>query len=171
MEKIAVLLENLFNEHELIYPYHRLREDFEVHLIGSERDTFYAGSSGMKVKSTHGSADVSAKDYKALFIPGGFSPDYMRRSESTRALVSEFDRLGKPIAAVCHGAWMLASCCDLKGKEVTSFFSIKDDLIHAGACWLDQEVVISGNLISSRNPDDLPALLKAFLNYLNQEEA
>ncbi len=163
MKKIAILIENLFDEQELIYPYHRLREDFEVHLIGAEKDTVYSSKSGFQMKSTHGSAGVSAGDYAALYIPGGFSPDFMRRSQSTRALVEAFDRQKKPIAAICHGAWMLASCCDLRGKEVTSFFSIKDDLIHAGATWLDQEVVVSGNLVTSRTPGDLPALMKAFL--------
>lgn len=167
MKKIAILIENLFDEHELIYPYHRLREDFEVHLVGTEKDTVYVSKAGLKVKSSHGSRDVKAEDYEALFIPGGFSPDYMRRSEATKALAKEFDRMKKPIAAICHGGWMLASCCDLKGKQVTSTYSIKDDLIHAGATWLDQEVVVSDNLITSRNPGDLPALIKALLGKIN----
>lgn len=162
MKKIAILVETLFDEQELIYPYHRLREDFEVHLIGTDKDTVYSSKSGFQIKSTHGSAEVKADDYAALYIPGGFSPDYMRRSPSSRALVEAFDRQKKPIAAICHGAWMLASCCDLRGREVTSFFSIKDDLIHAGAVWLDQEVVVSENLVTSRNPGDLPALIKTF---------
>ena len=166
MIKIAILVENMFDEHELIYPYHRLREDFEVHLIGADKDTVYSSKAGLPMKSTHGSGDVKAGDYAALFIPGGFSPDYMRRTESTRELVTAFDKLKKPIAAICHGAWMLASCCDLKGKEVTSFFSIKDDLIHAGASWLDQEAVESGHLITSRTPQDLPALMKALLGMI-----
>jgi protease I len=163
MRKIAILLENLFDEHELIYPYHRLKEDFEVHLVGTEKDTIYTSKSGLSVKSSHESAEVKATDYAALYIPGGFSPDYMRRSEATRRLVRDFDHQKKPIAAICHGAWMLASCCDLEGREVTSFFSIKDDLIHAGAVWLDQEVAVSDHLITSRNPGDLPILMKVFL--------
>lgn len=93
----------MFDEHELVYPYHRLREDFEVHLIGADKDTVYNSKAGLPVKRTHGSGDVKADDYAALFIPGGFSPDYMQRSESTRALVTAFDRLKKPIAAICHG--------------------------------------------------------------------
>ena len=163
MKKIAILIENLFDEHELIYPYHRLKESFEVHLVGPEKGKSYASKSGLTMTSSHSSAEVEAKDYEAPFIPGGFSPDYMRRTEATRDLVSAFDQLEKPIAAICHGGWMLASCCDLKGKEVTSFYSIKDDLIHAGARWLDQEVVVSGHLVTSRTPGDLPALMKALL--------
>lgn len=168
MKKIAILLENLFDEHELIYPYHRLKETYEVHLVGTDKDTEYVSKFGLKVKSNHGSLDVKADDYAALFIPGGFSPDYMRRSNATRALVQEFDKQKKPIAAICHGPWMLASCCDLKGKEVTSFPSIKDDLINAGARWLDQEVVVAGNLITARNPGDLPAIMKKFLEIIEQ---
>ncbi len=167
MKKIALLLENLFDEQEVIYPFHRLREDYEVHLIGTKKDTVYTSKAGFQMRSTHGSDEVKAEDYAGLFIPGGFSPDFMRRSKATRLLVRHFDDLKKPIAAICHGGWMLASCCDLKGREVTSFFSIRDDLVHAGARWLDQETVISGNLLTGRTPLDLPALMKAFLAALD----
>ena len=164
MKKLAILIENLFDEKELIYPYFRLKEDFEVHLVGSQKDTTYTGKSGLVMKSTHGSADVKADDYAGILIPGGFSPDNMRRTESTKDLVKEFCTQNKPIAAICHGPWMMASCCDLKGKDMTSFFSIKDDLINAGANWVDREVVVSGNLITSRNPNDLPVFVKTFVD-------
>lgn len=164
MKKVAILIENLFDEKELIYPYFRLKEDFEVHLVGSMKDTVYTGKSGLTMKSTDGSADVKADDYAGLLIPGGFSPDNMRRTESTKDLVKEFYSQNKPIAAICHGPWMMASCCDLKGKDITSFFSIKDDLVNAGANWVDREVVVSGNLITSRNPNDLPVFVKTFVD-------
>ena len=164
MKKLAILIENLFDEKELIYPYFRLKEDFEVHLVGSQKDTTYTGKSGLVMKSTHGSADVKADDYAGILIPGGFSPDNMRRTESTKDLVKEFCTQNKPIAAICHGPWMMASCCDLKGKDMTSFFSIKDDLVNAGANWVDREVVVSGNLITSRNPNDLPVFVKTFVD-------
>ncbi|WP_409228078.1 type 1 glutamine amidotransferase domain-containing protein [Gudongella sp. SC589] len=164
MKKVAILIENLFDEKELIYPYFRLMEDFEVHLVGSKKDTVYTGKSGLSMKSTHGSADVKAADYAGILIPGGFSPDNMRRTESTKDLVKEFCSQNKPIAAICHGPWMMASCCDLKGKDMTSFFSIRDDLVNAGANWVDKEVVVSGNLITSRNPNDLPVFVKTFVD-------
>ncbi len=164
MKKVAILIENLFDEKELIYPYFRLKEDFEVHIVGSQKDTTYTGKSGLVMKSTHGSADVKADDYEGILIPGGFSPDNMRRTESTKDLVKEFCTQNKPIAAICHGPWMMASCCDLKGKDMTSFFSIKDDLVNAGANWVDREVVVSGNLITSRNPNDLPVFVKTFVD-------
>ncbi len=160
MKKVAILIENLFDEQELVYPYHRLKEDYEVHLIGTEKDTEYKSKSGLALKSTHASRDVKADDYVGLFIPGGFSPDYMRRCDATINLVKEFDKQGKTIGAICHGPWVLASACDLKGKDITSFFSIKDDLINAGANWIDKELVVSGNILTSRNPGDLSVLIK-----------
>jgi len=164
MKRVAVLIENLFDEKELIYPYFRLLEEgYEVHLVGSEKDQAYHSKSNYSEKSTHSSKEVKAEDYDGVVIPGGFSPDFMRRNEHTINFVKEMDRLGKPIAAICHGPWMLASCCDLKGKKVTSFFAIKDDLIHAGAEYVDAEVVVDGNLITSRTPKDLPAFMKAFI--------
>lgn len=164
MKKVAVLIEEMFDEKELVYPYFRLLEEgYEVHLVGTEKDKVYNGKSGLTEKSTHASKDIQAKDYSAVVIPGGFSPDYMRRSEATVKFVKEMNEQNKPVAAICHGPWMIASACDLKGKKITSFFSIKDDLINAGAEYLDQEVVIDGNLITSRTPKDLPIFMKTVI--------
>jgi protease I len=169
MKKIAILIEDLFNERELIYPYYRLLEaGYEVHLVGPKKDAVYTSKSGLTEKSTHASNEISAEDYDAVVIPGGFSPDFMRRTKATVDFVREMDKLNKPVAAICHGGWMLASACNLKGKKVTSFFSIKDDMVHAGAEYVDEEVVVSGNIITSRNPNDLPVFLKAIIEKLNQ---
>ncbi|NLY36596.1 MAG: type 1 glutamine amidotransferase [Tissierellia bacterium] len=166
MKKVIVLIETNFNEMELIYPYFRLLENYEVHLVGTDKDVSYASAAGMKMKSTHASRDINADDYAGLVIPGGFSPDYMRRSPETRALVKALDDAGKPIAAICHGPWLLASSLDLKGRKLTSFMSIKDDLIHTGADWVDEGLVVDGNLITSRTPADLPIFMKAFCGAL-----
>ncbi len=167
MKKIAILIENMFDERELIYPYYRLLEEgFEVHLIGTKKDTVYTSKSGLAEKSTHASDEVLAKDYDALVIPGGFSPDFMRRTKATVDFVKDMNEKNKLIAAICHAGWMLASADAIQGKNVTSFFSIKDDLIHAGAKWLDEEVVVDGNIITSRNPKDLPVFLKAIIENL-----
>lgn len=163
MKKVALLIEDLFDEQELIYPFHRLREDFEVVLIGGEADKLYKSKSGFGLKSDIASADARAEDYVGVYIPGGFSPDYMRRTEATVDFVRAMDQAKKPIAAICHGPWMLASAVDLQGVEVTSFYSIKDDLIHAGAQWLDQAVVQSGHYITARNPKDLAQHVQAFV--------
>ena len=168
MKKIIILIESLFDEQELIYPYHRFREDYEVELVGSNRDEKYSSKSGVSFKSTLSSAEVNVEDYAGIFIPGGFSPDFMRRCEQTVKLVEEFDKAKKPIAAICHGAWMMASACDIKGKDITSFHSIKDDLENAGANWVDKEVVVSDHLITGRTPVDLPAVVKAFIEQIEE---
>lgn len=167
MKKIGILLENLFNEEEFIYPYHRLKENFEVIVIGSEKDKTYTSENGVKFTSEIASKDVDPKDLDALFIPGGYSPDYMRRCQATIDLVKEVDKENKTIAAICHGPWMLASCIDLKGKDVTSFYSIKDDLVNAGANWIDKETVVSENILTARTPKDLSSLVKAFVEKLS----
>lgn len=170
MKKIAILIENLFDEKELLYPYYRLQEeDYEVHLVGTEKDTVYTGKSGLDFKSTHSSEEVNAKDYDAVVIPGGYSPDHMRRYKATVDFVREMNDANKTIAAICHGGWMLASCCDIEGKNVTSFYSIKDDLINAGANYLDEEVVVDGNLITSRTPNDLVVWLKAIIKAVEEK--
>jgi protease I len=106
---------------------------------------------------------VDLGDYDALVIPGGYAPDLMRRHPAMVALVRDSFLAGKPVAAICHAGWMLASAKILEGRRVTSFFAIKDDLIHAGAEWVDEEVVVDGNLITSRTPDDLPAFMRALI--------
>lgn len=165
MKKIAILLENLFDEHEVIYPYHRFKEDFEVLLVGTEAGKVYKSKEGFSLKSDAASRDVSADSFDALFIPGGFSPDYMRRSEATIKLVKAMHDQGKPIAAICHAGWVLASAIDLGGKKVTSYPTLKDDLVHAGAEWVN-EIVVDDNLVTGRNPQDLPGVVKAFIKKL-----
>lgn len=164
MKKVMILIANIFDEQELIYPYHRLKEDFEVHVVGGEKDTAYESKVGFKFKSTHKADEVNVDDYEALVIPGGYSPDHMRRVEAMVDIVREFDKQKKPIAAICHAGWMLASALDLRGKKLTSYFSIKDDLINAGADWVDEEVVVDGNLITSRNPNDLSIFMKTLVD-------
>lgn len=167
MKKVAILIENLFDERELIYPYYRLQEEgFKVDFIGPKKDAIYSSKSGLTEKSTHASNEISAEDYDAVVIPGGFSPDYMRRTKATVDFVRDMDKANKPIAAICHAGWMLASACDIKDKKVTSAPSIKDDLINAGAEHVDEEVVVAGNIITSRSPRDLPAFLKTIIEKL-----
>ncbi|HQA61037.1 MAG: type 1 glutamine amidotransferase domain-containing protein [Tepidanaerobacteraceae bacterium] len=164
MKRVAILIEKFFDEKELIYPYIRLLEEgYEVHLVGTEKNAVYPGKSTFTEKSTHAASEVKADDYDGVVIPGGYSPDHMRRNPHMIEFVKEMDRQGKPIAAICHGPWMMASCCNLKGKKLTGFFAIKDDIVNAGAEYVDAEVVVDGNLITSRTPKDLPAFMKAFI--------
>ncbi len=168
MKRIAILVENMFDEKELIYPYFRLQEEgFQVDLIGSKENTVYKGKSGMPMKSDYSSDKVKSSDYDALVIPGGFSPDYMRRSEATVAFAKAMDKDKKPIAAICHGAWLMISSCDLSNRNLTGFHSLKVDIENAGATYLDKEVVVDGHFITSRTPNDLPVFLKAIIKALN----
>lgn len=163
MKKIAILIENLFDEEELIAPYHRLREDYEVVLVGTEADKEYKSKSGYTKKSDVASKDIDAKDFDGVIIPGGFSPDYMRRSEDSVKFVKELHEQGKPVAAICHAGWMLSESLDLDGVKLTSTPTIKTDLINAGANWIDEEVVVDRAIVTSRNPNDIPAFMKEFI--------
>lgn len=168
MKKIGVLLENMFDEQELIYPYYKLQELYQVDLLGTEKNTLYKGKSGLEIKSDLSTREVKAEDYDGLVIPGGFSPDYMRRSSHTINLVRDLDSKKKPIAAICHGPWVIVSACKVEGLNMTSYPSIKDDLINAGANYLDREVVIDENIITSRSPKDLVFFMKAFIEMVEQ---
>ncbi len=167
MKRIGILVADFFEDSELLYPYIRLLEEgHTVDLIGAKANAVYKSKHGAEVKSTVASENAVADHYDALIIPGGYSPDHMRRTPATVELVKAVDKQKKPIAAICHGGWMLASACDLKGRKVTGFFSIKDDLTNAGAEYVDESVVVDGNLITSRTPLDLPDFMKAILKAL-----
>ena len=167
MKRAAILVANIFEDVELFYPYYRLLEEgFQVDLLGAEEGVVYKGKYGVPATSDVAARDASADDYDAVVIPGGYSPDHMRRSPDMVQFVKDMNARNKPIAAICHGPWMMASCCDLNGRTVTGFFSIKDDLVNAGANYVDEEVVVDGNLITSRTPKDLPAFTKAIIKAL-----
>jgi deglycase len=149
---------------EVWYPIYRLREaGCKVTAVGPEAGKEYPSKLGYPVKADKAAKDVTADDFDLLVIPGGYSPDHMRRHEAMIRLVNDMCEQQKPVAAICHGPWMLCSTQALKGKKATCFFSIKDDLINAGAKYVDEEVVRDGNLITSRKPDDLPAFLRTLI--------
>jgi protease I len=164
-KRAAVLVEQMYQELEVWYPVYRLREaGCKVTLVGPKAGETYPSKLGYPAKSDKGASDVSASDFDLLVIPGGYAPDHMRRSEAMIRLVSDMAEQGKPVAAICHGPWMLCSTQALKGgRRATCFSAIKDDLINAGAKYLDEEVVVDGNLITSRKPDDLPAFMQAVI--------
>jgi protease I len=166
--KVAVLAEEMYNEFELWYPYYRLREaGVEAVLVGSGSASLYHSKQGLPVTVHAAAGQIKADDLAGLIIPGGYAPDHMRRHAVMVGLVRDVFAQGKPVAAICHAGWMLASAGVAKGRTLTSFFAIKDDLVNAGANWVDAEVVVDGNLITSRKPDDLPAFMRAFLEALS----
>ena len=154
---VALFIENNHNDHEAWYPIYRLREaGVKVTIIGPERKN-YVSKLGQVLP-----ADIAAKDavttvYDALIIPGGHAPDMMRLCPEMIALTAKHHQHGKPVAAICHGSWLLASANIIRGKRVTGAPSIKDDLINAGGLFEDAEVIVDGTIITSQKPADLPA--------------
>ena len=164
---IAIPVEDMYNEFEFWYPYYRLREaGAAVTVVGSGRTDTFKSKAGLPVTADVSADRVSAADFHGIVIPGGYAPDLMRRFPAMVKLVRDINDQGKVVAAICHAGWMLASADIIRGKTLTSFFAIKDDLVHAGAHWVDQEVVADGNLITSRTPDDLPVFMRAVINAL-----
>jgi len=167
MKKIAILVAEFYDDNELYYPYYRLQEaGFQVHLIGAIKGQAYKSKHGMIATSDFSAKEVNPADYDGLVIPGGFSPDYMRRSSDIVTFAKAIADAKKPIAAICHGPWLMASVCDLKNRKLTSYYSIKDDLVHAGAIYVDAPVVVDGNYVTSRTPKDLPVFLPAFIKLI-----
>ena len=137
--------------------------------MGPERGQTYPSKHGYPVQADKAVQEVKADQFDAVIIPGGYAPDRMRRHPAMVALVREAARQNKVVAAICHAPWMLASAEVVQGKNVTCFFAIKDDLIHAGADYQDAEVVVDGNIITSRQPGDLPAFCRAIIGALAGE--
>jgi protease I len=163
-KRIAILAENLYQEMELWVPYYRFREEgAEVKVVGAGGAKTYTSKHGYPVTVDVQADQVKAVEFDAVVVPGGYAPDMMRRHAAMVSLVRDAAQQGKIVAAICHAGWMLVSAGVLKGRKATSFFSIKDDLEAAGADWQDAEVVVDGNLITSRKPDDLPAFCRAII--------
>ena len=158
----------MYDEKEFWYPYFRMQEaGYNVKTIGAELRTYYSKKLLEAEADTFiGAADP--EDFSALVIPGGYGPDHMRRSPEMVEFVTEMHEEGKPIAAICHGPWLFASADIINGKKLTSFYSIKDDLVNAGAEWVDQPVVVDGNIITSRNPADLPRFCRVILEKIKK---
>jgi protease I len=161
MKRVAVFVEDHYQVLEVWYPYLYLRgEAFETVFVGPGRSKTYSSKQGYPVEEELSIDKANPADFDAVVIPGGYAPDMMRRHPAMIDFVKVMDSAGKVVAAICHGPWIAASAGILKGRKVTSFFAIKDDVVNAGATWLDQDVVVDGNLISSRDPYDLPAFCK-----------
>ena len=168
-KRVAVLAENMYQELELWYPLLRLREAGAVtFVVGTGSADTYTSKSGYPVQVDVVADQVQAADVDAVVIPGGYSPDLMRRYPAMVRLVREASEQGKVVAAICHAGWMLASADVVRGKQATCFFAIKDDLINAGATYVDAEVVRDGNLITSRVPSDLPAFCRTIIEALSE---
>lgn len=165
MKRVAILVEQMYQDLEVWYPYYRLLEaGHKPEFVGSGSSKSYTGKYGYPLSVDR---DVkTAKGYDCVIIPGGFAPDFMRRHPATVEFIRREYKNGAVVAAICHGAWMLASAGIIKNKTVTCFYAIRDDVVNAGAKYIDKEVVVSGNIITSRNPDDLPHFMREILKKL-----
>ena len=170
MARVAFVVDEMFEDSEFRVPYDRLRTaGHEVAIIGREAGKQLQGKKGKEtIKTERSISEVSAEAFDALVIPGGYSPDKLRMDPKMVALTRDIFKAGKPLAAICHAGWMLAEADVARGRTVTSWPSIKTDLINAGARWVDRELVEDGNLITSRKPDDLPAFTDAILRQLER---
>jgi protease I len=172
-KRIAILVADRYEDVEFWYPYYRMKEaGASVATLGpSFGPEEVHGKYGHPAKMDKRTRDVRPGDFDAVIIPGGYAPDLLRRCKSTLRFVAEIAGAGKVTAAICHAGWVLISARVINGKRATSFFSIKDDMINAGVDWVDEEVVIDGNIITSRSPEDLPAFCMAIIESLAAKKA
>jgi len=167
MKEIAILVEDHYQVLEVWYPYFRMLEaGCKPIFVGPGRSKQYKSKEGYPLKEELTIKKAKAKDFEAVIIPGGYAPDMMRRSKEMIAFIKSMNKQKKIVAAICHGGWMLSSADILKGRKATSFYAIKDDMVHAGAKYVDREVVVDGNLITSRTPHDLPSFCREILRKL-----
>ena len=168
MKKIVVLVEDQYQVLEVWYPYLRLREEkIETVLVGTGRKREYLSKEGYPAPEELSINKADVEKFDGVIIPGGYAPDFLRRNQKVNDFVRKMHEKGKLVAAICHAGWVLVSAGILKGKKATSFSAIKDDMVNAGAEFIDKEVVCDGNLITSRNPYDLPYFCASIIKFLN----
>ncbi len=166
-DKILILTDDYAEDLELLYPYYRMIEaGYDVVMASDAGGRGLKGKNGVPYKSDVSWDDVSGSEFVGLLIPGGWAPDKLRRNDKVKAIVREMNEDGKPIGIICHAGWVTISAGIMKGRTATSTPAIRDDMENAGCKWVNEEVVVDGNLISSRAPMDLPAYMKAFIQVL-----
>jgi protease I len=167
---LLTFVDDIYEDLELWYPKLRLEEaGFAMRVAGPELKT-YNGKHGYPATADALISEMQSEDFCGLLIPGGFMPDKLRRDPKVLSLTREFFAQGKLVAFICHGGWIPVSAKILKGKRATGSRGIKDDLENAGAIWVDEPVVIDGNLVSSRTPRDLAPFAKAMVEFLMTHE-
>lgn len=164
--KIVIFVEENYEDLELHYPRLRLLEaGFVVTVAGSGKG-IYKGKNGYPVKENTTFEEISSGDFDGVIVPGGWAPDRIRRSQKALQIVRELNATKKLVASICHGPWVLASAGILKNRRITCFDAIRDDVVNAGALYEDCEVMVDGNIVTSRVPNDLPAFMRAVLQVL-----
>lgn len=155
-----------FEDLELFYPYHRLKEERITTHVASMKKGPIKGKHGYEVNVDIAFKDINPEDYGILVISGGKGPEKMRLDENALEITRHFFKENKPVAAICHGPQVLVSAGVIKGRKATCWPGIRDDIIAAGALYEDKEVVIDGNFVSSRSPADLHAFGREMIKLL-----
>jgi len=165
---VLILVHNDYEDLEVWYPKLRLEEaGFTVKCAGLGEQS-YRGKHGYPCPVDGHVKDFLAKDLAGIIAPGGWAPDKLRRDPDVLARVREINDQKKMVATICHGPWILISAGIVRGRRLTSTVGIRDDVINAGAEWVDQPAVIDGNIVSARVPKDLPAFAQAMLKVLGR---
>ena len=165
---VVVLVEDGYEDLELWYPYYRLVEEGAHVVLAAHETRVYSSKHGYPCEAEAKISDLKVREVDAIIIPGGVAgPDRMRRHKEVIDFVRAAGEQGRLVAVICHAAWVAISAGLVKGRAMTSFLSVRDDCVNAGAKWLDKEVVVDGNLITSRDPDDLPAFCRAIIESLD----
>ena len=164
---ILAFVDDIYEDLELWYPKLRLEESGHATRLAAPELGAYSGKHGYPAIADLRLADARSADFDGVLIPGGFMPDKLRRNPEVLSLTREFFDQGKLVAFICHGGWIPISAKILKGRRVTGSLGIRDDLENAGAIWVDEPVVVDGNLVSSRTPKDLAPFAKAMVAFLH----
>ncbi|MDD5595099.1 MAG: type 1 glutamine amidotransferase [Candidatus Omnitrophica bacterium] len=168
MKRIAVLVEDNYQVLEVWYPYLRLREEgIKAVFVGTGKK-HYKSKEGYSCEEELAIKDLKSADFDGVIVPGGYAPDILRRYKEVNDFVKAMDKEKKLVAAICHAGWVLVSAGILKNRKATCFSAIKDDIVNAGAEYFDQEVVVDANLITARNPYDLPAFMNQVIKFLKK---
>jgi protease I len=168
-KKVLILAADLFEDMELLYPLYRLKEEGVAVVVAGLDNKPVTGKKGygpLEVDTTV--QGLTASDFDALVVPGGYAPDKLRRAPDVLDLVRAFHAVEKPIAFICHAGWVPISAHILKGRRATSVVAIRGDMVNAGVDWVDETTVVDGNLISARTPEDLGPWMKALLRALSE---
>lgn len=167
MANVCFLLADKYEDSEMTNPYEAVKEaGHQAVIIGIEKGVELKGKKGAVYTSDLSISEANVDDYDAVIIPGGSAPETLRVNDDVVEFVKKANEQGKVIAGICHGPQVMISADILKGKTATSFKGIRDDLKNAGSNYVDQEVVVDGNIITSRTPKDEPAFIKEILNKL-----
>lgn len=167
--RVLIFVHDEYEDLELWYPKLRLQEaGAEVTVAGFQANYRYHGKHSYPCTSDAAIAEVRGEDFHAVVLPGGWAPDKLRRDEKVLGLTRHFWEAGKPVAAICHGGWIAASAGIVRGVTLTGSPGIKDDLVHAGAEWVDAPVHVDRHFVSSRKPDDLPAFCAGLIKLLGE---